>query len=359
MNQNPRHRSRRSRARPGVRAMNAPAVAILASLLFATHAAAAPCPDFAARERSVRELLGYSGAGASLPRAYEQLAESWQCLHPDATSGEFVEWVRGVPSNQQLARNIQAQSFRSGQVLVVWARDDVPDGGRAALYARLDGDWTRQSSIELDRALSPKVVATLVSDRVVILEENRIPRLTTGSVRVLRVQPDRLEQELLEPEVNNARIRQQKSKRLVLEYERIPRTFSTDGLHLRYSLTLAARGESLAVSARSLTPALETLEQFCAQQGTVSSRRYVATSPLISRLPKCAGLHIIDVRRTRSRSWELDVEAPMVCHGADGTRTPLREAVMRVNRTGRLGQISRLAKRGCVRVRARGENEPM
>lgn len=341
--------------------MNLRALTIVSCLLLAANAAAAPCPDFAARERALRENLAYNGAGASLPQAYELLVEAWQCRHPEATSGEFVGWVRTLPTSQKLTPNVQAQSFRSGQVLVIWARDDVPDGGRAVLYGRLDGRWTRQSSIDLERASTPTIAATLGTDRAVILEENRIPRLTAGSVRVLRIHFDRLEQELLEPEVNNAKVSQLESKRLVLEYERIPRSFSIEGaaLHLRYSLALAARGESLDASARSTTPALETLEQFCARQGTVGSRQYVTSAPLASQLPACAGLRIRDVRGTRSGNWEVDIAAPMVCHGANGTMTSIREAVITVNRKGELGRISRLASQGCVRVRARGVDEAL
>lgn len=341
--------------------MNVRTFVLACSLLAFGRAGAAPCVEFAEREQSVRKILQNDGYGASLPDAFEQLADSWHCLHSTSTLKDLAAWVRGLPSNKLLGANIQVQRLRSGQVLVIWARDDVPDGGRATLYGRSDDGWYRQGSVDLARDAAPTLIAPLGDALVFILEENRIGSLTRGLARVLRVEKDTVRQEWSGIEINNPKITSRQSGRVVVEFERIPKEFSVDGadLHLRYAITLAARGMKLNVSMRSLTPALESLAAFCAVQGTPDSLRHLASPSIASQLPSCQDLRVGELRRTASDTWKLRVEARWACLNAEDILTARNDASVTIRRIRARYRISRVASRGCRQIRAARPNEAL
>jgi hypothetical protein len=318
-------------------------------LLFAVRAHAAACPDYAAHEEEIVRILQYEKA-ASLPDAYERLAETWFCLHPNVSAYDFVRWVRSIPSNGVGATNLQARAFGANRVVSIWARHDVPDGGRATLYARQNGRWARQAFVALD--LLPEVVATLADRDLVVREQNKIARVTTGNVRVLRVEGNNIAEQLFEADIDNSKIISSTTRRIVIAFERVPRGFSIDetSMRLAYTLTITARGTKTVGSTRTLTPGLEAMEQYCgsaADSPTASVRR---------QLPDCSGVRVSEVRSLAPGRQSLSIEAPLVCQAADGSISPIQHAVVAIERARGAYRVARLSSPTCAFVRARGKH---
>lgn len=288
----------------------------------------------------------------------ERLADAWLCLHPSASTSEFVQWVRALPSNQSRSTKLQARSFGANRVVVIWARDDVPDGGRAALYVRENARWTRQGSVDLE--WTPEVVATLGERDLVIREQNAIPRLTAGNVRVLRVEANRLVQQLFERDIDNSKIVSRTKRQVVISFERIPRRFSTDetSVRLAYTIVINSGAKAPVATIQSSTPGLEAMEQFCASTSAAGARTAAAdiTAP---QLPDCTSVRVTQVRSIGPGRQDLDIEAPLVCERRDGMLESVQQAVLSVARIRGTYRVARLGRAGCKVVRARGSGEAL
>lgn len=316
------------------------------------HAHGAACPDYAADERAVVRILSYE-ENASLADAYERLANTWFCSHPNASASDFVAWVQGVQSNQSGSAKIQARAFGADHVVVIWARNDLPDGGRAALYVRQDGRWIPTGSVSLD--WTPEIVATLGEQDLVIREQNKISRITTGNIRILHVEATELTQRLIEPDIDNSRIVSKTNRQVVIAFERLPRLFSIDEttLRLAYTLTISRRGKAIVATIQSSTPGLEAMEQFCA---SATSSRNLGVA---RQLPDCGSVRVTRVRSPRHDRQDLDIEAPLVCEARDGSLEGIDRAVVSVERVDGAYRVAGLASRGCVLVRARKKGEAL
>lgn len=320
-------------------------------------AAAVPCADYTSAEHDLRRILRYESS-ASLPHAYEHLADVWACLHEKATPAEFIRWVHELPTNASADSGLQAVAIERNRVLVIWARNDIPDGGHAALYGWSSGAMKLVDTAALE--MTPVLVATLGRRHVVIREENRIPRYTTSALRVLTTTDDGIVQTHFEPDFVHPRVLRKQSRRLVLGFERLPRGFSTwdDGPRLRYQVTLTASDHGVDIAKKPLTPALDVLEQHCARPSSSGSR--VASDSLSGRLPRCSSLSVRDVRAVGRASYHVEFEAPMVCHDAAGNMLPVGDAVLIIVRPKDASyRMERLTRKGCAVVRARGADEAL
>jgi hypothetical protein len=307
-------------------------------LLVSTRANAMSCPDHHRQERDVLEILDYKTT-AALPIAMKRLADTWFCIHPTASASEFVNWISTMPSDHARSRRVIARSLDTNRVLVLYARTDAPDGGEAALYVRHDGRWSLHDTVVLE--WTPELVAQLGDGHFVIREENRIPRVTTGNVRILRVDGTRFSQPLFEREINNSTIVSNSDRHTTITFERSSKDFSLDeSLRFRFELHVVIDGTSISSSITSTTPALEALQASCGK------------SPF---LPACHQMRVLAMR-TRGQRTMLDIEAPVVCVNPAGS-APLGKAVITLERADSTYRVVGLASTGCKRVRPRRPNE--
>lgn len=300
---------------------------------------AGACPDYDAALQRVQAILDYEDDDTkSIVDAYDELGEAWSCGHPEATLDDVKSWLSSVPSAAGGGEPMPSRSVDSDRIVVVWRRQDLEAGGRAVLYVKDGGGWSRASAFDLgDR---PEVLGAL-GDYLVIGEFVNGGRISEVDLRALRVEESRLIPEdewrdLWEPRVVVAT-----RTRIKLRYQRLPSYVADGAPPLEYDLVIRSGKRRLRSRTVARTPALDAVEAECNRADGV--------------LPGCASLHVTDVAKTK-KGYRVSVQGAFVCVRKDGL-TSLGDVDVKVSKVRKRLSVTGLSASGCKRVRPRKDGD--
>lgn len=254
--------------------------------------------------------------------AYDEGARNWLARNPDVSIDETRRWLSTLPGYADAGLmsiapgSLAVFPIGNSRLVFAWSEPVYLSGGRVSLFVREEHGWVRRDMLDLAEASS--VIALWSADAALVVSEYVIGNDGAHTLHGIRADEDGLVREFItEPFLDMTLT--VGGDGFAVQHGRDSGWFTSARFtRLRRELRVSFDGQRFAMTVRSLSPALDSLEMYCLTRGIAkdAAAPFVDSSQagLLDRLPTCEpALNLQGITEVAPGVFEAQVLAPYLC----------------------------------------------